>query len=198
MPRAVRRSIWTVAALAAVLAGCSGDEDGEPPSDWREHVSERRGFRVSVPPGWHRAERSLSPSLTDPVEILTVATFPLPGERGICRSLAAIPPDQALVSVQERGRAARRDPTFPPRPASFEPDPKLPGRSTWPYCLRGDVRAPIPMLDYWFGFRDAGRAFHVLVGIGRKTPAEVRRDAFRILDTLRFDPEVRPGRRSAG
>jgi hypothetical protein len=54
------------------------------------------------------------------------------------------------------------------------------------------------MLDYWFGFSDAGRAFHVFVGIGKDAPPDVRRDAFRVLDSLRFDPAVKPGWRSSG
>jgi hypothetical protein len=54
------------------------------------------------------------------------------------------------------------------------------------------------MLDYWFGFGDAGRAFHVLVAIGRNARPELRRDAFRILDSLRFDPSVKPDWRASG
>ena len=91
------------------------------------------------------------------------------------------------MTLQERSRAARGDPTFPQRPANFEPDPRLPGNSELPYYVRGYRRPPIPMLDYWFGFRDAGRAFHVLVGVGREDPDEVRREAFGILDSLRLD-----------
>ena len=53
-------------------------------------------------------------------------------------------------------------------------------------------------VEYWFGFGDAGRAFHVFVGVGKDAPAELRREAFAILDTLRFDPEVKPDWRSAG
>jgi hypothetical protein len=122
------------------------------------------------------------------VEIFLAATFPLEPSRGLCRSLAGIPPDQALVTLQERGSGARGDPTFAPRPSSFEPDPDLPGTSTWPYCLGGDDKPPIPMDDYWFGFKDAGRAFHVFVGVGRAAPPELRREAFEILNTLRFQP----------
>jgi hypothetical protein len=31
------------------------------------------------------------------------------------------------------------------------------------------------MLDYWFGFHDARRSFHVFAGVGREAPAEIRR-----------------------
>jgi hypothetical protein len=181
--------------LSAVVAGCGGGED--PREGWRQHVDERRGFSVALPPGWHRAEQSLTPAMGDPVEIFLAATFPLAKSRGLCRTLAGIPPDHALVTLQERSGGARGDPTFPPRPGEFEPDRNLPGTSTWPYCLRGDDEPPIPMEDYWFGFRDAGRAFHVLVGVGRDAPPELRREAFEILDTLRFQPG-KPDWASAG
>jgi hypothetical protein len=140
--------ICSALALAAALTCCSGDadsrrpevqraRDARPVSDSRDYVNERRGFRVSLPPGWHRAELSLSPMVTDPVEILTVATFPLPGDRGLCRSLAAVPPDEAMVNL-------------------------------------------------------------VLVAVGEAAAPSVSREAFRILDTLRFDPDFRPHWRSAG
>jgi hypothetical protein len=189
-------------ALTLVLAaaGCGGGDGAAGPATgaWREHVDERRGVRVSLPPGWNRARQPASPSIGDPVEILLVATFPMTESRGLCRSLTSIPPDQALVTLQERGRGAFGGPSFRPRPASFEPDPKLPGTSTWPYCVHGDDHPPIPMDDYWFGFGDAGRAFHVFVGVGKDAPEEVRREAFEILDTLRFDPGVKPDWQSAG
>jgi hypothetical protein len=54
------------------------------------------------------------------------------------------------------------------------------------------------MHDYYFGFGDAGRAFHVLVAIGRSAPLDVRRQAFRVLDTLQVDPQVKPRWRSSG
>jgi hypothetical protein len=209
------KPVWIPLSLVLAVVGCGGDgEDGRVPAGdagraaaadpgpapegWREHVDERRGFRVSLPPGWHRAEQSLSPSMGDPVEILLVGTFPLDESRGLCRSLTGIPPDQALVTIQERGRGAYGGPSFPPRPATFQPDPRLPGTSTWPYCVNGDDEPPIPMDDYWFGFGDAGRAFHVFVGIGREASPDVTGQAFQILDTLRFDPEVKPDWRSAG
>jgi hypothetical protein len=41
---------------------------------------------------------------------------------------------------------------------------------------------------YWFGFRDAGRGFQVLVALGRSaSPARVA-EALALLDSLRFDP----------
>jgi hypothetical protein len=191
------KAAWIVLMLVLFVAGCGDDDDSaRAPAGWREHVDDRQGFRVSLPPGWHRAEQG--PTGGDPVEILLVATFPLERSRGLCRSLTGIPPNQVLVNLQERGRGAYGGPDFPPRPATFEPDPSLPGTSTWPYCVSGDHQQPIPMDDYWFGFGDSGRAFHVFVGVGKEAPAELRREAFEILDTLRFDPGAKPDWRSVG
>jgi hypothetical protein len=36
------------------------------------------------------------------------------------------------------------------------------------------------------------------VGVGNEAPDELRREAFAILDTLWFDPEVKPDWHSAG
>jgi hypothetical protein len=56
------------------------------------------------------------------------------------------------------------------------------------------VHRPVRFADHWFGFTDAGRHFHVLVALGHSAPAELRKQAYSILDTLRLDPEVRPDR----
>jgi hypothetical protein len=212
------RAVVGAAVLAACLGGCGHPQhdatagarearketsavglDAWPaPPDWRVYADSRWGYVISIPRGWHVAEASLTPSLIEPVEILTVATFPLRPDDGLCAALASIAPDEALVTIQERGQGAYGGPSFPPRPARFRADPTLPGKSTWPYCATGDDGPPIPMLDYWFGFGDAGRAFHVFVGIGEATPPEIRRDAFRILDSLRLDPNVKPAWQSSG
>jgi hypothetical protein len=56
----------------------------------------------------------------------------------------------------------------------------------------------IPFADHWFNFTDAGRHFHVQVGIGESAPGEARERVYRILDRLRFDPNVKPDWPSAG
>jgi hypothetical protein len=175
---------------------------------WRTYHSRRWGYDVAFPPGWHRALWSLTPNVTDPVEILSLATSPFRTGQGLCGTagaLAHVRPTGALVTIQERGIGAYGGPDFPPRPARFRPDPRLPGRSEWPYCAATRPRQrqrtsprPVPMLDYYFGFGDAGRAFHVLVAIGKSAPVDVRRQAFRILDTVQFDPRVKPRWRSSG
>jgi hypothetical protein len=193
-------------AVVVVMADRAGERDRNRPRDiaargelaltGATYEDRRWGFTVAVPDEWQRATTSLTPSLVDPREILAVATFPLAAGDGLCDSLKRISPAEAFVTVQERGRGAYGRADFPARPARFEPDPELPGTSEWPDC--GGDRPPIPMLDYWFGFSDAGRAFHVFVGVGNDAPPDVRRQAFRILDSLRFDPAVKPGWDSSG
>jgi hypothetical protein len=50
----------------------------------------------------------------------------------------------------------------------------------------------LPVTDHWFGFSDAGRAFHVLVIVGRSASERVRTETWEILDSLRFDRSVKP------
>jgi hypothetical protein len=97
--------------------------------------------------------------------------------------------DDALVTVQEGGRGSLRINyrSYRPRPQRFRPE-LFRGGSTFTRCFVGDL----PVTDHWFGFSDAGRAFHVLVIVGRSAPASVRTEAWGILDSLRFDPHVRP------
>jgi hypothetical protein len=194
--RADRLALVATAALVAAMPAC-GDDTWE--SGWTVHEDPRRGYTVRVPESWSVAPRSLTPSITDPIEILSAATFPLSDGDDLCgTALARVAPAGALVTVQERGRGALGGSDFPPRPDSFRADPSLPGGSTWPHCAAGRDGDPVPMLDYWFGFSDAGRAFHVLVALGRSASPELRRDAFRILDSLRFDASVKPDWRSSG
>jgi hypothetical protein len=209
----VRRLVLGVATvLVVVVAGCSETQTERRERDhgaraetggWTTYADKRWGYTVTFPSSWHRAERSLTSTITDPVEILSLATFSMREADELCRdrgrgALARVHPAGALVTVQERGRGAYGGVDFPPRPARFSPSPELPGRSTWPYCAVAPGDPPLPILDHWFGFGDAGRAFHVLVAVGRSAPEGVRRDAFGVLDRLRFDPNVKPGWQSSG
>jgi hypothetical protein len=202
--------VGVAVVLVAALAGCD-DRQTEPeaggpnvrakPPERITYEDRRRGYTVTFPSSWHRARQSLTPDITDPKEILSLATFPLRTGDELCGGggpLTRVQPSGALVTVQERGRGAYGGADFPPRPARFLPDPELPGRSTWPDCAERPGAPPLSILDYWFGFGDAGRAFHVLVAVGRSAPAGLRRDAFRILDNLHFDPNVKPDWQSSG
>jgi hypothetical protein len=190
--------IVVLLAIAAVLVGCGSDPDGpraDPPPAPR-YESADRGFSVLVPPGWHRADSKVT-VLGDPVETLVVATYsPRPGGPD-CGPLAfaGFDENQALVIVLERGLDAQSTwPDFPPRPAHFRYEPGK--ASEFTDCLR--TKYGIRLKDHWFTFTDAGRHFHVLVVIGDLAPRAVAAEAYELLDSLRFDPAVRPDWPSAG
>jgi hypothetical protein len=195
----------TLAVFAVLVVGCASESQTDRPvlatERSRVEVDRNRGFTVELPSGWRRATAKLTPQITDPLEILTVATLRItrvgpydtcaPGARP---ALAAFTEKDALVTVQESGRGALRINrlSHPPRPDRFRRE-AYPYGSTFTACFVGDL----PVEDHWFGFADAGRAFHVLVIIGRAAPEHVRDEAWSILDRLRVDPEVRPDWRAS-
>jgi hypothetical protein len=190
----------TLVAIALLVAGCGSESRtrgaADASMDWTVVADPDRGFAVEIPPGWQRATGKLTPQITDPLEILTVATRPIAGAdpHGICGpggrpALPAFTERDALVTLQESGRGALRInyKSHPPRPERFRAE-DFPGGSTFTDCFVGDL----PVEDHWFGFADAGRAFHTLVIIGQAAPPHVRDEAWGILDRLSFDPQVRP------
>lgn len=146
--------------------------------------SHEHSFTARLPAGWTLASESLTPHLVNPVEILSAGTFgDMRPREGTCAqmpvgALERIGPDDAFVTVQERFG----EPTFPDRPEHFGlPDEVGNGDAT--ACARkgGEFQ------EYWFGFRDAGRGFHVLVVLGRDAPAQRREEALALLDSIRFE-----------
>jgi hypothetical protein len=177
-------AVWLV--LLAGTAACGEAGKAAPASG--TYQDPRWGYSVDIPPGWERAERSLTPNLTDPVEILAVATYPLERGRLDCGPLvlSGFDEHQVLVTLLERRRAWTW-PDFPKRPAHFHFEPRM--GSDFTSCLR--TRQGIRLSDHWFRFTDAGRHFHVLVAIGESAPPAAERQAYRMLDSLRFDPRHR-------
>jgi hypothetical protein len=173
----MRRTVLALSALL-LLAGCGGGED-EPSSGPasalpRGQVDRPDGVAVDLPAGWHLAKRPLT-AVIDPREVLSASTFPLPRRHGPClhmpaSAVAAIGPDDALVTIFERTGS---DPaSYPPRPNrfSFEPDNGI-------ECVsRPGVRAS------WTPFRDEGRAFYALLVLGTQAS---EREAVRVLNSFR-------------
>jgi hypothetical protein len=198
----VRRTPLLVAVF--LLTGALGC--GSPPAgstraprdtdDAGTYVDRERGFSVRVPPGWQRAARPLT-ALTDPVETLVVATYRPRSGGGRCGPLAfgGFDADEALVTVLERGLDPESEwSDFPPRPAHFAYEA---GQSSeFTECLR--TTEGIRLKDHWFRFTDAGRHFHVLVAIGAHAPPSAEAEAYGLLDSLHFDPSVKPDWRSSG
>ena len=175
-----------------LLSGCGG---GSPRAEraaqspaLTHYQSSRWGYTVSYPVNWIRAPRPLAPPRMDPREILSVASVPLRFRHTNCEAWAGsaqqdLGDSDAFVTVRDGGDLSGADyGSFPRRPDQFDQAPEA---------------SPCPggrgMLQH-VRFSDAGRNFDVLLGFGRKLTDEGRREAYRTLDTLRFDPGKKPGR----
>jgi hypothetical protein len=200
----MRLGIWLL-LLVTVAAGCGGataarTHTGGSTADtegWSRYEDARWGYSVSMPPGWHRAARRLTPALTDPVEIFVAATYPPEPGALDCGPLAltGFDSDQAMVAILERGADAGADwSDFPPRPDRFHYEPGM--SSEFTDCLRKS--RGVALKDHWFRFTDAGRHFHALVAIGESAYPGAMVDAYRMLDSMRFDPNVKPDWHAAG
>jgi hypothetical protein len=205
MDSALRRGRITrvrvlAAIVAAALVGCGAAASDERaavrPGPTTYHDS-GRGYTVTFPAHWHRAEERLLPTLLDPVEILSLATFPLQRGDQACwhGSLEGFTADDVFLTILERGLDPGSSwPDFPARPERFRFESGQ--QSEFGDCLR-KVRG-IELRDHWFRFSDAGRHFHVLVAIGASASEQAADEAYRILDSLAFDPSVQPDWRSSG
>jgi|SRR5919109_3055143 hypothetical protein len=193
----MRAGILLLVVLSAPLVASCGEQASRParnstPPAWTAYQSAKWGFEVRFPRSWRRATEPVTPKLTEPREVLSVGTFPLRYRPTNCEAFAGsvrgdLGPRDAFLTVQERGYdEASEWLDFPPRPERFRPaqdnakDPE-PGCGDRP---GSDVR--------WFNFTDAGRHFHVLVVLGSDAASPVGAGAWRILNTLRFDPNVKP------
>jgi hypothetical protein len=198
--------LLALTGLAAILASCgksqsrtaaTGGEGVETtPPGWTRYEDRSWGYSVAYPGDWRLATQRRVPSMGDPVVILSLATFPLrPDDAAYPIPRHGFDADEVFLTIQERGLDPQSDwRTFPPRPANFRYEP---GQGSVPAdYLRRDWG--FPFADHWFNFSDAGRHFHVQVGIGGSAPAEAGEQAYRILDSLRFDAGVKPDWPSAG
>jgi hypothetical protein len=163
--------------LALAIAGC-----GASAHHGRTVVHHGDGVTYRVPAGWHVAARSLTPHLTNPRELFTAGTGRLADGPGRCAhvpsaALAAMTPNDVLVSVQERFGSPR---AFPPRPSRFA----LPASSANDAAECAGPRRSFAAS--WFGFRDRGRGFHVIVAVGHSAPPARVRQALGILDSIRL------------
>lgn len=177
-------------ALAA-LAGCgaSGDRPVSSPVGWTTFNDERNALTVTFPSTWRRAQRSLTPDLTDPLEIVSVGSFaPGPRDDDDCAqfpvgAMRAAGATDVFVSIQERTGRARGE--FTPRERPFALGPADDSEAN--ACVGGDR----PWRTHWIPFADAGRPFYAFVLIGDEAPPERVEDLQAVLDGLRFEPSER-------
>ena len=167
------------AALAAATACASS-------SSWKTFRD--AGVSVRYPADWHATRRTLTP-VTSPVQVLAVASYPLPAGNGGANgcspkeALDRLPPSGVFLFGWEYDRPALtgvRKSDFPPRPDEFTL-----GRRAGFECL-----GP----SYVVHFRDAGRRFQIHVVLGPEAGDSQRKTALEILDSF----SARPTERHAG
>jgi len=183
--------IFLAALAAALLAACGADEPGVdsamPAADnpSREYRSERYRYTVSLPAGWQRARRPITPELMVPREIFSAGTFTLRFRPTNCEAWAGAAQEDlgaqdAFITVREAGDSPdEADYDYGPRPETF---------SAWKPSARPTSCPQSVALVQHIRFHDSGRSFDVLVVTGPETSAETRRAAYRVLDSFRVEP----------
>jgi hypothetical protein len=188
-------TVLSLVSSSVSLAACAGPanrsaDDGTSP-DWTTYQSAQWGYTVSFPASWQRAGRPVS-RITEQHEILSVSTFPPRHRPTNCEAFAGsaredLGPRDTFLTILERGYdRTSKWLDFPPRPMRFGPTAEN-ANVAEPGC--GDR----PGTDvHWLNFTDSGRHFHVLLVSGPAASLDVRGDAWRILNTLRLNPNAQP------
>ena len=150
---------------------------GATPSAW--HSFHADGIGVRYPPGWHATNQRLT-AVTSPRQALVVTSYRLPRQTAAdncdpTSTLAAMPPNGALIFVWEYPPHATPPSSFPLRPKEF----KL-GHLGNPECF-GPRTAIV-------AFRQAGRFFQINIALGRRATAATRATVTHILDSLTIRP----------
>ena len=183
-------TVTTTDAEPAVTATTTGFVDPPPPDGWVVWLDTDYGFNVAYPPAWFRAEATLTPAMSDPFEVVSLATFPVGPEHDMCgpfpmQAVADFPADGAFITVQERIRNV--DPgDFMARPRRFGPETvstALPEGDCLFHTDRGDAGSL-----RWIWFEDQGRTFEVLVVIGTAVSADTADETWTIVNGLSFAP----------
>ncbi len=194
--RTVRVAVLTTVLAGAAIGGgllainASGDPaPARVQRPWSAFASSHYGVSGALPAGWRLAARTQTPHLNDPREIFSAGTFAFPAPEPGCNMLPiaavrAVGPDDAFVSVQERGKAVPVT-DFPARPARFATATTDGTPALLEQCLGAPLRGSVSSLT----FRDGERAFHALVVVGARAD---RAAAFAVLDRLRFAAGFRP------
>jgi hypothetical protein len=190
-----RRILIAVIVPWIVGCGASPANDSRPqasepaPAGWAVHANRDWGYSVAYPSHWQSVAQPRTPEAGDPEVILSIATFPLsPEDAPYPWPRQGFDSTQAFVTISERGLDASSTwHDFPLRPPHFKYEP---GEEWAPasYIRSDELR----FTDHWFRFTDANRHFHALVVVGKSAPQEAATEAYRILDTLLFDPDVKP------
>ncbi|HVF52371.1 MAG TPA: hypothetical protein VNC78_02065 [Actinomycetota bacterium] len=159
-------------------------ENDEPDEQDKEYRDPERGFTITYPATWFRAEASLTPNLANPEELFSVATFQLQYRESDCAqlpkgALESMSASDVFVSVHERYHAGAST-EFTPRLPDFSVERE--GKGATLECI------PESLETHWIPFEDVGRRFYALVIFGGSAPSDAIDDAWSILNGARFDP----------
>lgn len=155
--------------------------DGLPEdSDYVRYEDEASGFSIVYPKTWTRADSSLTPNLSDPSELFSVASFPLEYRETDCGNMPKsafedMGPRDVFVSIQERFGSGEGTGGFKSRPHSF--------KGAEPFVLEC---VPERLTSHWIRFKDAGRRFYALAVFGADAPLGLKDEAWAVLDS--FEP----------
>jgi hypothetical protein len=177
------RALGLIAALASATALSSCSPGGNEASN-QVFESKNGGLSLDVPDGWHASTGRLT-GLLDPRERLVFTSFPIGGiarspgcsPAGLLRQMPRFGVAALLLEYMHTG--ARRN--FPARPDRFHLGPRIRGGF--------DCFSPQPIGSaHLFNFGDSGRAFQLLVAVGKAATPEMRQIAAKALDSLRIEP----------
>jgi hypothetical protein len=146
--------------------------------------SDEHEFSITHPSSWNRAEQSLTPLLSDPLEIFSVGTQELRPGGELCahmpdNALADMGPADAFVTIQEEQELHDEGETYPPRPLHFG--------DTEDFDLdhgAGVECVPPHLQAGWMNFEDGGRAFYVLAVAGPDASEQTVDQIWAVLDSL--------------
>jgi len=183
------RAVLTVLVVGLLLSSCGADADrraavvSEAPVGMTRFSDERRGFQVTFPSGWMRAETVLTPNLGDPAEVLSVGTVePVPnGESARCAqhpvdTMERVGPRDVFVTIQERANAVSGE----MRAGPPQLDAVVPDGSETIECVTRDV----PYRTYWMPFQIGGRGFYADAAVGDDVPPQGRAELQAVLDSF--------------
>lgn len=150
-------------------------------SDYERYEDQAAAFSVVYPKVWHRAEASLTPSLADPVELFSIASFPLRYRQTDCANMPKsafedMGSQDVFVSIQEASGAERNDGFFEKRSESL--------RTSKEWRLEC---VPEGLTSYWIPFRDHDRVFYALAIFGADASLGWIDEAWGVLDS--FEPQ---------
>src|SRR4051812_18289263 len=176
------RAVGLIAALASATALSSCSSGGNEASN-QVFESRNGGLSLTVPDGWHASTGPLT-GLLDPRERLILTSFPVEGNarspgclpEGLLRQMPRSGVAALLLEYMHSG--ARRN--LPARPDRFHLGPGIRGGF--------DCFSPQPIgRAHLVNFGDSGRAFQLLVAVGKTATPQMRLAAAKALDSLRIE-----------